>query len=223
MRTQKGVSATHFPGKSACQHRHGSCSILGRRPTMLFTIAVILLVLWLLGLVSGYTMGNFIYVLLVIALVLFVVGPGQRPTSRLASGFSGRPAGIPPGAKLSGSTHGNRPIFGPAANGLASEFARYDGRGRVEIIRSSDRSATCRGKVRLLHRLSDSLPAQTAGSRAEVTHVQFRTPPVWNAFRARSALGHRTSRPCCLLTAAAPSHPSFFIAHLTLRKSRAQP
>ena len=41
---------------------------------MLFTIAVILLVLWLLGLVSGYTLGNFIYVLLVIALVLFVVG-----------------------------------------------------------------------------------------------------------------------------------------------------
>jgi Family of unknown function (DUF5670) len=42
--------------------------------SMLFTIAVILLVLWLLGLVSGYTLGNFIYVLLVIALVLFVVG-----------------------------------------------------------------------------------------------------------------------------------------------------
>ena len=42
--------------------------------TMLFTIAVILLVLWLLGLVSGYTMGNFIYILLVIALVLFVAG-----------------------------------------------------------------------------------------------------------------------------------------------------
>ena len=41
---------------------------------MLFTIAAVLLVLWLLGLVSGYTMGNFIYVLLVIALVLFVVG-----------------------------------------------------------------------------------------------------------------------------------------------------
>jgi hypothetical protein len=41
---------------------------------MLFTIAVILLILWLLGLVSGYTMGNFIYVLLVVALVLFLVG-----------------------------------------------------------------------------------------------------------------------------------------------------
>jgi hypothetical protein len=41
---------------------------------MLFTIAVILLVLWLLGMVSGYTIGNFIYVLLVIAVVLFLVG-----------------------------------------------------------------------------------------------------------------------------------------------------
>lgn len=46
----------------------------GQEDKMLFTIAVILLVLWLLGLVSGYTMGNLIYVLLVIALVLFVVG-----------------------------------------------------------------------------------------------------------------------------------------------------
>jgi hypothetical protein len=53
---------------------HGSCSIPTEEGTMLFTIAVILLVLWLLGLVSGYTLGNFIYVLLVIALVLFVVG-----------------------------------------------------------------------------------------------------------------------------------------------------
>jgi len=37
---------------------------------MLYTIAVILLVLWLLGLVSGYTIGAFIHVLLVIAIVL---------------------------------------------------------------------------------------------------------------------------------------------------------
>jgi Family of unknown function (DUF5670) len=41
---------------------------------MLYTIAVILLVLWLLGLVSGYTIGAFIHVLLVLALVLFVAG-----------------------------------------------------------------------------------------------------------------------------------------------------
>jgi uncharacterized membrane protein YjdF len=44
-----------------------------RRRTMLETIAVILIILWLLGMVSGYTMGNFIYVLLVIAIVLFLV------------------------------------------------------------------------------------------------------------------------------------------------------
>ena len=40
---------------------------------MLETIAIVLIVLWLLGMVSGYTMGNFIYVLLVIAIVLFLV------------------------------------------------------------------------------------------------------------------------------------------------------
>ena len=40
---------------------------------MLETIAVILIVLWLLGMVSGYTLGNFIYVLLVVAIVLFLI------------------------------------------------------------------------------------------------------------------------------------------------------
>jgi hypothetical protein len=44
-----------------------------RQETMLETIAVILIILWLLGMVSGYTLGNFIYVLLVIAIVLFLV------------------------------------------------------------------------------------------------------------------------------------------------------
>jgi uncharacterized membrane protein YjdF len=44
-----------------------------RRLAMLETIAVILIILWLLGMVSGYTLGNFIYVLLVIAIVLFLV------------------------------------------------------------------------------------------------------------------------------------------------------
>jgi len=43
------------------------------RHRMLETIAIILIVLWLLGVVSGYTLGNFIYVLLVIAIVLFLV------------------------------------------------------------------------------------------------------------------------------------------------------
>ncbi len=40
---------------------------------MLETIAIILLVLWLLGLVSGTTLGGFIYVLLVVAIILFLV------------------------------------------------------------------------------------------------------------------------------------------------------
>ena len=40
---------------------------------MLMTIAIILLVLWLLGLVTGTLLGGFIYVLLVVAAVLFVV------------------------------------------------------------------------------------------------------------------------------------------------------
>ena len=41
---------------------------------MLYTIAVILLVAWLLGVVGTYTIGAFVHVLLVIALVLFVLG-----------------------------------------------------------------------------------------------------------------------------------------------------
>jgi hypothetical protein len=41
--------------------------------TVLYTIAVVLFVLWLLGLVTGYTIGAFIHVLLVIALVLILV------------------------------------------------------------------------------------------------------------------------------------------------------
>jgi len=41
---------------------------------MLWTIAVILIVLWALGLVSSYTMGGFIHILLVVALIVVVVG-----------------------------------------------------------------------------------------------------------------------------------------------------
>jgi hypothetical protein len=40
---------------------------------MLYTIAVVLIILWLLGLVSGYTIGSFIHVLLVIAIVMVLV------------------------------------------------------------------------------------------------------------------------------------------------------
>jgi hypothetical protein len=48
---------------------------------MLWTIFVILVVLWLLGLVSGYTIGGFIHVLLVIAIVVVLIRviSGRRP------------------------------------------------------------------------------------------------------------------------------------------------
>jgi len=40
---------------------------------MLWTIAVIMIVLWLLGMVSSYTMGGFVHLLLVIAIVMVLV------------------------------------------------------------------------------------------------------------------------------------------------------
>jgi predicted ferric reductase len=41
--------------------------------TMLWTIFVVLLVLWLLGVVSSYTLGGFIHILLVVAVILLVL------------------------------------------------------------------------------------------------------------------------------------------------------
>jgi hypothetical protein len=48
---------------------------------MLSTIAVVLVILWLLGLVSGYTMGYFIHILLVVAIIVVLVRviQGRRP------------------------------------------------------------------------------------------------------------------------------------------------
>jgi hypothetical protein len=45
-----------------------------KEDVMLFTLAVILLIAWLLGVVGTYTIGAFVHVLLVVALVLFLVG-----------------------------------------------------------------------------------------------------------------------------------------------------
>ena len=46
---------------------------------MLYTIAVVLIVLWLLGLVTSYTMGGLIHVLLVIAIIMILVNVIQWP------------------------------------------------------------------------------------------------------------------------------------------------
>lgn len=40
---------------------------------MLYTIAIILLVLWLLGLVTSYTIGGFIHILIVVAIVMVLI------------------------------------------------------------------------------------------------------------------------------------------------------
>jgi predicted ferric reductase len=48
---------------------------------MLWTIAVVLVILWMLGLVSGYTMGSFIHILLVVAIIVVLVRviQGRKP------------------------------------------------------------------------------------------------------------------------------------------------
>ena len=48
---------------------------------MLYTLAVVLVILWLLGMVSSYTIGGFIHVLLLIALVVLIINiiNGRRP------------------------------------------------------------------------------------------------------------------------------------------------
>ena len=60
------------PGLSACLIGKAKYN-LERIIDMLYTIAVVLIVLWLVGLVSSYTMGGFIHILLVIAIVSILV------------------------------------------------------------------------------------------------------------------------------------------------------
>jgi hypothetical protein len=59
-----------------CAHSDGAPITAARNPeteTMLETIAIILLILWALGLVSSYTMGGFIHILLVVAIVVILI------------------------------------------------------------------------------------------------------------------------------------------------------
>jgi hypothetical protein len=46
---------------------------LANSTTMLWTIAVILVILWLLGLITSYTLGGFIHILLVVAVVAILI------------------------------------------------------------------------------------------------------------------------------------------------------
>jgi len=52
-----------------------------RRMDLLWTIAVILVILWLLGLVTSYTLGGFVHILLVLAIIVILIRviQGRRP------------------------------------------------------------------------------------------------------------------------------------------------
>jgi hypothetical protein len=61
-----------------------ACTVPGRREdSMLFTLAVILFVAWLLGVIGVYTIGAIVHFLLIVALVLFILGivSGTRRTT----------------------------------------------------------------------------------------------------------------------------------------------
>jgi hypothetical protein len=72
---------------SAARNRNYISQQPGSRTTkkvhsMLYTIAVILLILWALGLVTSYTLGGFVHILLVVAVIMIVVNllSGRRAT-----------------------------------------------------------------------------------------------------------------------------------------------
>ena len=66
-----GIAPTS-PGARRKLHVHSAIPPT-KGSAMLYTIAVILIILWLLGLVSSYTMGGFIHILLVVALIVILV------------------------------------------------------------------------------------------------------------------------------------------------------
>ncbi len=80
--SRSSVNSTHGKRTTACVD-HAPCAVndSGWEGMMLWTIFVILLVLWLLGMVSVYTLGGFIHVLLVVAIavVLIRVIQGRAP------------------------------------------------------------------------------------------------------------------------------------------------
>jgi hypothetical protein len=79
--TREAVRARTMHWPSLAAYSIDSPTPRGREATMLTTILVILVVLWLLGMVSSYTLGGFIHLLLVLAIALFLIRiiQGRRP------------------------------------------------------------------------------------------------------------------------------------------------
>jgi hypothetical protein len=64
---------TETGSKRACQNQHRRERDQKPKRLMLYTIALILIIAWLLGLVSSYTIGGFIHILLVVAIIMILV------------------------------------------------------------------------------------------------------------------------------------------------------
>jgi hypothetical protein len=80
-RREGGVGGTGDRAKAAGR-LSTSASTYKRKITMLFAIAVVLILLWLLGLVSSFTMGGLIHVLLIIAIAVMLLRViGRRRTA----------------------------------------------------------------------------------------------------------------------------------------------
>jgi hypothetical protein len=93
------VSVRQRTQPCAAPYRRGAPSpvasrlILHIRAAMLYTIAVVLLILWLLGLVSSYTVGGFIHILLIVAIVMILVNFNHRTPRTLIVRGARRAAG----------------------------------------------------------------------------------------------------------------------------------
>jgi uncharacterized protein DUF5670 len=60
-------------GTQSQTRQRANLALIKEEATMLWTIFVILLVLWIVGLVSSYTMGGFIHLLLVLAVIVLII------------------------------------------------------------------------------------------------------------------------------------------------------
>lgn len=68
-------------GAEKAMNAHGIVRHYSRRQNMLWTVIVVLVILWALGIVSGYTFGGFIHLLLIVAIGALLIGiiEGRNP------------------------------------------------------------------------------------------------------------------------------------------------
>jgi hypothetical protein len=73
MLADRKIIAAVADDRQTSQTRRGQINITIGEHIMLYTIAVVLIILWLLGLVTSYTIGGFIHILLVIAVIMVLL------------------------------------------------------------------------------------------------------------------------------------------------------